>query len=224
MTTVLSSSPPTRRSLSAEERRQAVKPVDAWWTVLVVDPLALRVLPWLRDLRRVTPTGLTVAGGGFGVLALLLFVSGHPVLAGLAYEVRFLLDCLDGKLARLRGTTSAFGAALDVLLDVVLTTLAYGVVASLVAPGLTPWVVGVAVFEAWARERRAAVAAGRPATPVAPRRTRLALAPSTVDAESLALFVVPVVAWSLESWALWAAFALLCLVCLDHVRVVLRGR
>jgi phosphatidylglycerophosphate synthase len=223
VTTVQALSPPTRRSLSDEERRQAVKPVDAWWTVLVVDPVVLRVLPWLRDLRWVTPTGLTVAGGLFGALAVVLFVVGHPVLAGVAYEVRFLLDCLDGKLARLRGTTSSFGAALDVLLDVVLTTAAYGVVAAAVAPALTPWVVGVALFEAWARERRAAARSG-PASPVGPRRTRLALAPSTVDAESLALFVVPVLAWAYEGWALGAAFALLCLVCLDHVRVVLTAR
>jgi phosphatidylglycerophosphate synthase len=230
-TTTSSTSRRRPLSLSEQERRQAVKPVDAWWTVLVVDPVVLRVLPLVRNVRWVTPTGVTVAGGAFGVLAIVLFLTGHPVLAGISYELRFLLDCLDGKLARLRGTTSSFGAMLDVLLDVVLTTIAYGVVAELTTPELATTLVGLSLFEAWARERRAAAAAGKAAgkaaastadaSPAKPRRTRLAIAPSTVDVESLALFVFPVVAWQYEDVAVYAAIAVLGLVCLDHLRVVL---
>jgi phosphatidylglycerophosphate synthase len=201
--------------------------VDAWWTVLVVDPIVLRVLPLVRNVRWITPTVVTVVGGVFGVVAVALFLLGHPVLAGISYELRFLLDCLDGKLARLRGTTSQFGALLDVLLDVVLTTLAFAVVADLTIPALTAVITGLALFEAWSRERRAAAmrtapAADEPAASSPPRRTRLAIAPSTVDVEALALFVVPVLFWGYEAAAVLATVALLAVVCLDHVRVMLR--
>ncbi|MGQ0432028.1 MAG: CDP-alcohol phosphatidyltransferase family protein [Microthrixaceae bacterium] len=214
------------RALSPAERRQVVKPIDAWWTVLAIDPVAVRILPLLRNVRWITPIGVTVLGGLFGVLAIVLFLVGQPLAAGIAYELRFLLDCVDGKLARLRGTTSSFGALLDVLLDVLLTTTAYAVVAELTIPSLTPLITGLALFEAWSRERAVAARAGRagddpPQTPRA-RRTRLAPAPSTVDVETLALFVVPVLCWKHEDIAIVVTGVMLALVCFGHIRFALR--
>lgn len=211
-----------RRSLTAAERSRVLKPKDAWWTVIAIDPVAIRVLPWLRDVRWVTPTRITMLSGVVGVLALLAFAAGAVIAGGVLYELRFLLDCLDGKLARLRGTSSRLGALLDVLLDVTLTTSAYAVVAAAAAPALATPIVGLALLEAWARERRAAAASGRVAAAPAGDRPwhRLVIAPSTVDVEALVLFIVPVVAWRAERFALWLAVGMLALVCLDHLRVV----
>ena len=50
-------------------------------------------------------------------------------LGAVLFEVRFLVDCLDGKVARARGLTSARGAAFDLATDVVTITLAYSAIA-----------------------------------------------------------------------------------------------
>ena len=113
------------RSLTDHERGLALKPVDSAWTVLIVDPIAVRVLPALAGAGWITPVRLTVAAQLTGVLAAGLFSLGHLVLAALAFEVRFVIDCLDGKLARLRGETSRLGAVLDTNGDRVVVTASF---------------------------------------------------------------------------------------------------
>jgi phosphatidylglycerophosphate synthase len=210
-------------SLSDAELRLVLKPRDAWWTVLVVDPLAVRLLPFLRRARLITPTLITIGSGVLGVGALVCFALRRPVLGAVLYELRFLLDCLDGKLARLLGTTSTFGARLDVLLDVSVTTAAYALVAAVTTSGLTAVITGLSLFEAWSRGQRENVRAGGPRPPVVLRH-RLVVAPSTVDVETLTLFVFPLFAWHHERVAIIIACAMLGLIAVDHVRVVLTQR
>lgn len=94
-----------------------LKRIDAWWTVLLVDPLAAPLARRLRDVRWVTPLGLTLAAHALGVVSAVLFAAGWLVPAAVIFEVRFVLDCADGKLARLRGATSALGAFVDYVGD-----------------------------------------------------------------------------------------------------------
>lgn len=110
--------------LDADDRRRAVKRVDAWWTVLVIDPIALRVLPFLVGRPAVTPMRLTAAAAVPGAASVGLFFAGHLVLAAVLFQLRFLLDCLDGKLARLRRTASPRGAFVDLMADVALVSAA----------------------------------------------------------------------------------------------------
>ncbi|MGI8870262.1 MAG: CDP-alcohol phosphatidyltransferase family protein [Mycobacteriales bacterium] len=110
----------TRAESRAEFRRRAVKPRDAWWTVLVIDPLALPVLSLLVRTRRVTPLKITIVAAVFGLGSVVAFFSGHLVVGAILFEIRFFLDCLDGKLARIRGLASSRGAFVDLTSDVVL--------------------------------------------------------------------------------------------------------
>lgn len=103
-------------------RSRALKSRDAWWTVLVVDPIALPVLSVLVRVPAVTPIGITTVGAAVGLAAIISFLAGHLVLGAVLFELRFFLDCLDGKLARLRGLASARGAFLDLTMDVVLVS------------------------------------------------------------------------------------------------------
>lgn len=105
-------------------RRRALKRPDAWWAVLVIDPVALPVLALLVRLRWVTPLRLTVLGAGFGAAAVASFGTGHLLLGAIMFELRFFLDCLDGKLARVRELTSSRGAFLDLTTDVILISSA----------------------------------------------------------------------------------------------------
>ncbi|TDD82000.1 CDP-alcohol phosphatidyltransferase family protein [Actinomadura darangshiensis] len=101
-------------------RQRTYKARDAWWTVLLVDPLASRLVRFTANRTRVTPNQLTVAALVLGLAAGACFaVASWPwLLAGaLLYHLSFTLDCMDGKIARLKGTGSVFGAWLDYIFD-----------------------------------------------------------------------------------------------------------
>ena len=101
-------------------RQRTYKARDAWWTVLLVDPLASRLVRFTANRTRVTPNQLTVGALILGLAAGACFaVAGWPwLLAGaLLYHLSFTLDCMDGKIARLKGTGSVFGAWLDYIFD-----------------------------------------------------------------------------------------------------------
>ncbi|WP_141581077.1 CDP-alcohol phosphatidyltransferase family protein [Actinomadura sp. WMMA1423] len=101
-------------------RQRTYKARDAWWTVLLVDPLAARLVRFTANRTRVTPNQLTVGALVLGLAAGACFaVASWPwLLAGaLLYHLSFTLDCMDGKIARLKGTGSVFGAWLDYIFD-----------------------------------------------------------------------------------------------------------
>ncbi|MEU8305262.1 CDP-alcohol phosphatidyltransferase family protein [Actinomadura sp. NPDC048955] len=101
-------------------RQRTYKARDAWWTVLLVDPLAARLVKFTANRTRVTPNQLTVGALVLGLAAGACFaVASWPwLLAGaLLYHLSFTLDCMDGKIARLKGTGSVFGAWLDYIFD-----------------------------------------------------------------------------------------------------------
>ncbi|WP_165986439.1 CDP-alcohol phosphatidyltransferase family protein [Streptomyces sp. YIM 98790] len=93
---------------------------DAWWTVLLVDPVATPLVRWTAIWTRVTPNQITWFALFLGLGAAACFTRGTWgwLLAGaLLYHLSFVLDCMDGKLARLTGTGSIFGGWLDYVFD-----------------------------------------------------------------------------------------------------------
>jgi len=88
--------------------------------VLLVDPIAMRLVRMVAGLRWVTPNRLTVTAFTVGLTAAACFTQGtRPWLAAGAalYYLSFVIDCMDGKLARLLGNGSIFGAWLDFIFD-----------------------------------------------------------------------------------------------------------
>ena len=211
------------------------KPLDAWWTVLVVDPFALRLLPALAARPWVTPLRLTLVGAALSAGSIPAFATEHYVLGALLFQAGFFFDCLDGKLARMRGETSALGAFVDQALDVLIRTGAFVALAwhafpdSRLAPAL---VAGIVLFESWLR-----VFPGRPregggaSLPGALGRVRAALArrrlvmlPSTVDMETVALFLLPLTGSTRAiAVGLVVALAGYAFYCLLHLRRLVRS-
>jgi phosphatidylglycerophosphate synthase len=104
----------------AEVRRTTQKKRDAWWTVLLVDPLATRLVRLAAVYTRVTPNQLTWGAFVLGLGSAACFALGDwrwLIIGALLYHLSFILDCMDGKLARLTGQGSAFGAWLDFIFD-----------------------------------------------------------------------------------------------------------
>ncbi|MET3429561.1 phosphatidylglycerophosphate synthase [Actinoplanes tereljensis] len=103
-----------------EIRERTYKPRDAWWTVLLVDPIAARLVRLVAPHRRITPNMLTLFATVIGLAAAGCFAmqSRWWLVAGaLLFHLSFVVDCMDGKIARLNGTGSIFGAWFDFVFD-----------------------------------------------------------------------------------------------------------
>jgi phosphatidylglycerophosphate synthase len=104
----------------ADVYRRTRKPKDIFWNRFVARPAAaVALVPLQRS--RVTPNQITFA-------SLVVFVAAATVLVALpgwaglliavvVLELSYVLDCVDGQLARLRGTSTPVGAHLDFLMD-----------------------------------------------------------------------------------------------------------
>jgi phosphatidylglycerophosphate synthase len=77
----------------------------------------------------VSPNAVTLLSIVFGIacgVAMLSSFEWHLQLAGVCLFVSAVLDCADGQLARLRGTSSAFGRMLDGVADLMVSIAAVG--------------------------------------------------------------------------------------------------
>ena len=94
-----------------------VKRKDAWWTVFVIDPLAAPLTFALRTARWATPNRISAASALLAAGSGACFAAGLLVAGALLFQASFLLDCMDGKLARLQGRTDPLGPLTDVASD-----------------------------------------------------------------------------------------------------------
>lgn len=104
----------------AEVREHTYKKRDAWWTVLLVDPLAGRLVVWTANHTAITPNQLTAGAGVLGVASAVCLALGDwqwLVVGALLFHLSFVLDCMDGKIARLKGNGSVFGTWVDFVFD-----------------------------------------------------------------------------------------------------------
>jgi CDP-diacylglycerol--serine O-phosphatidyltransferase len=94
----------------------------------------------------ILPSLFTTANIGFGYYAILQITHGSPVspthfdYAAKAIGLAFICDGLDGRIARITGTSSDFGKELDSLADVI----TFGV-----APAMLAWMWGFQHLTAW---------------------------------------------------------------------------
>ena len=190
---------------------RAVKPVDCWWTVAAIDPVAVRILPRLVRIRRLTPDVVTSMAFAVGMVAIAMFATGHYRVGAGLYELRFFLDCLDGKIARVRRLASPSGAVFDRLADSVTIPSAYAALGlSLGSRGLIPARLALApallcamvvVAELSLELTRRAPGAAAPLVAAGSdsgvtgwmRRHRLTARPWTVEAETAGLFLAPLI-------------------------------
>lgn len=96
-----------------------LKARDAMWTVSVIDPLATPLVARVRGARWITPNRLTVASALVAIAAGVAFAFDQLVVGALVYQVSFLLDCMDGKLAKSRELRNPLGGWFDVIGDTV---------------------------------------------------------------------------------------------------------
>nr|WP_233571001.1 CDP-alcohol phosphatidyltransferase family protein [Nocardiopsis sp. Huas11] len=86
----------------------------------LVDPLASRLVKVTANRTSITPNQLTVAALvlGLGAAACFFLADWYWLLAGaILFHLSFVLDCMDGKIARLKGNGSVIGSWLDYVFD-----------------------------------------------------------------------------------------------------------
>ena len=163
--------------MSTSSTASIVKPVDSLWTRLLVDPVAVPLARRLARVGAVTPNRVTAVAGALGVLSAGLFAVGRPRLAGVVFMVHFLADCVDGKVARARGTSSTRGQALDYTFDTFTGALNYGalgwwlarqgsleIVAPILLVGMSGWFVWILEYRKHLADRVGVPGGGRAGT------------------------------------------------------------
>lgn len=199
-----------------------VKERDAVWTAYVIDPLAAPLVARVRDVRAVTPNRLTVCSAIVALGAALAFALG-PLLAGaLLFQLSFLLDCMDGKLAAARGQRNPGGRLYDVMSDCArLAACATGLAVALrdeaaVASVLATAYVGIRFAVMAIAEARPGAAPRGTVTVPATTRAFLRAAPrrsglpgTTVDTEAVAFTFGPALGFPAAGLAIAAAVDLL---------------
>lgn len=103
-----------------EVRSQTYKPRDAWWTVFLVDPLAGRLVVATANRTSITPNQITWGAFLLGAASAGCFLMADwtwLVAGAVLYHLSFVLDCMDGKIARLKGTGTVLGGWLDYVFD-----------------------------------------------------------------------------------------------------------
>ena len=109
--------------------RQSKKKNDNFWTEWISRPPAA-VLVLLLEPTRVTPNQVSFAAIATAAVGAGLLVGWRSwvglVVAGLVLQLAYVIDCVDGQLARLTKRTSPVGALLDFMLDEVKAFLVLG--------------------------------------------------------------------------------------------------
>jgi phosphatidylglycerophosphate synthase len=209
-----------------------VKERDACWTVTAIDPLAVPLSALAARLRPVTPNRLTSLSVLVAVGAAALFAADQLVLGAIVYQLSFLVDCMDGKVASMRQLRSSWGGFFDVAGDTVRFVVCFVALAlvslkgqfdaihllpALIYPCARFGLLGMAEARPAGGERGGMLVPARPLAVLrlAPRR---ATKPgTTVDAEAVAFTLGPLTGLTLEGFAVAAALHVL------HAAVLFAG-
>jgi phosphatidylglycerophosphate synthase len=91
-----------------------------WWSRVFASPIAHFLLIILGDWKYLTPNKLTITSFSLVLLTAGIIISPIPhafIIAAILLQFAYILDCMDGQLARYRGISTSLGGFLDKSLD-----------------------------------------------------------------------------------------------------------
>jgi phosphatidylglycerophosphate synthase len=101
---------------------------DAWWTIFLVDPVAARLVVPIVNYTSISPNQITIVSllVGIGSAASFFWLNTWPalIIGAALYHLSFTLDCMDGKVARVKGTGTISGGLMDWIFDRIRTGFA----------------------------------------------------------------------------------------------------
>lgn len=125
----------------------AVMKPDIFTTRLFFDPLAVPLTILFSRVQRISANHITFAALLPGLIGAWCFVSGRFEWGAVGYYLFFLLDSVDGKLARLRGNGDPLGGFYDFAVDrIVIGAMALGMSWSFANQGLMAEFIATLLF------------------------------------------------------------------------------
>lgn len=92
----------------------------SWWEHLIIKSFVYKLTFLFANYTRFKPNQITIMSFIFGLLSAYLFLKGtwyYLIIGAFLFECSFIFDCIDGRIARLKGLKSSFGAYLDIISD-----------------------------------------------------------------------------------------------------------
>ena len=114
--------------LDKQKIKNAIKKKDGWWASIFSAPLANIFLIFIADVQWITPNWVTTGSLFTCIIAGAFISTGLPIfliVGAMLIQLVFVLDCLDGQLARYREQSSNFGAWYDRVTDRIKDFLIY---------------------------------------------------------------------------------------------------
>ncbi len=114
--------------LDKQKIKNAIKKKDGWWASIFSGPLANIFLIFIADIKWITPNWVTTFSLFTCIIAAAFISTGLPIfliIGAMLIQLVFILDCLDGQLARYREQSSNFGAWYDRVTDRIKDFLIY---------------------------------------------------------------------------------------------------
>ena len=116
-----------------EEIKNTDKFGEAWWAYFI-RPIVYKLTFFFANYTNITPTQITIMSFIFGILAAYSFSNRTRfflLTRALLFELSYILDCTDGRMASLKGLKSIFGAYVYIMTDFtkyffIVLCLAYG--------------------------------------------------------------------------------------------------
>jgi len=196
--------------------------MDFFATRVLFDPLAIPLTVWLARVRGITPNMVTFLGFLIGMLAALLFGFGYYRVGAIGYYLFYLLDCVDGKLARVTNQGSPMGVIYDFMSDrTVVGSMSVGLAISFFAHGwLRPCVLIVIYIVLFLWKDALSLLLREPVLVTPPpaaaprqsilesRRWRIHFRPGQIFSCFAAFLVAPLT----QAWPLWLSVAILAML------------
>jgi len=106
--------------IDIEKIKDAKKKKDGWWASLFSGPAANLLLPYVAEVDWITPNCVTSSSLFICFIASAFIATGISsflIIGAILVQLVFILDCLDGQLARYRKAGTNFGAWYDRVTD-----------------------------------------------------------------------------------------------------------
>ncbi|MBL4574780.1 MAG: CDP-alcohol phosphatidyltransferase family protein [Opitutaceae bacterium] len=106
----------------AQRLAETFQPRQEWWSRVFASPVAKLILSVVADWPAITPNRLTVLSFILTLVASALIYWGNTIgliMVGAVLQVAYIIDCMDGQLARYRGIACRKGSFYDKWADLV---------------------------------------------------------------------------------------------------------
>lgn len=94
-----------------------LKKIDNFWTVVFTDPISIRLTPFIARHTKITPNQISLLSLFVGLMAAVMFLKENLILGAILWQISYILDTADGKLARLLSQDSKKGDFVDMVTD-----------------------------------------------------------------------------------------------------------